>query len=119
MGRCMTKLPGGGLQFGEGMINCLVREFKEELNISINVEKHFYTTDFFQPSAFNSKQQIISVYYIINTEHPKRIPIKEERNSFNESIDGAQIFRWVNLNELTIGEFTFPIDQKVASILIE
>jgi len=28
----MTKFPGGGLEFGEGTIDCLKREFREECN---------------------------------------------------------------------------------------
>ena len=49
----MTKFPGGGMDFGEGTIDCLRREFREEcsgqeiLNIS-----HFYTTDFFKKLCF-------------------------------------------------------------------
>ncbi len=119
MGRSMTKLPGGGLQFGEGTIDAVKREFQEELGILVQVQKHFYTTDYFQPSAFNSKQQVLSIYYIVSTEKPGFIPARTERNSFDEIIDGAQIFRWVALKDLTIGEFTFQIDQKVASLLID
>jgi len=44
----MTKFPGGGLQFGEGTIDCIKREFREELGCEIGVLKHFYTTDYFQ-----------------------------------------------------------------------
>ena len=47
-GMLITKFPGGGLEFGEGTRDCLVREFKEELNLSVSVGKHIYTTDFFQ-----------------------------------------------------------------------
>ena len=67
MGQYMTKLPGGGLQFGEGAIDAVKREFQEELCIHIAVLQHFYTTDFFQPSAFNPKHQIISIYYLVST----------------------------------------------------
>jgi len=30
--RIIRKFPGGGLEFGEGILDCLKREFKEELN---------------------------------------------------------------------------------------
>lgn len=36
LGIFMTKFPGGGLQFGEGTIDCLKREFMEEMNIPID-----------------------------------------------------------------------------------
>src|SRR4051812_1097228 len=56
-GQRMTKFPGGGLQFGEGIVDCLKRECVEELGLEVNVQEHFYTTDFFQLSAFNPKHQ--------------------------------------------------------------
>lgn len=56
------KFPGGGLEYGEGMRECLIREWKEEFGWDITVEEHFYTTDFFQKSMFDSSQ-VISIYY--------------------------------------------------------
>ena len=117
MGKHITKFPGGGLEFGEGTLDCLRREFKEELNISITIDGHFYTTDFFQPSAFNNKQQVISIYYRVNS--PYTNGIETNNNMGNTPQDGTQIFRWIAVKDLTIGEFTFPIDQKVAGLIIE
>ena len=62
-GAYITKLPGGGLEFGEGTRDCLQREFREETGLEVSIGEHFYTTDFFQISAFNHKDQIISIYY--------------------------------------------------------
>src|SRR3954470_4995518 len=59
-----TKFPGGGLEYGEGLIDALKREFIEECNAEIEVLEHIYTTDFFVKSAFNDSQ-IISVYYLV------------------------------------------------------
>jgi len=53
-GNYITKLPGGGLEIGEGTRDGLAREFMEEANLKITVGDHFYTTDFFQISAFNN-----------------------------------------------------------------
>ena len=61
----ITKFPGGGLEFGEGPKDCLIREFKEELNLSIKVIAHYYTTDFYVNSSFDTNSQIISIYYIV------------------------------------------------------
>jgi ADP-ribose pyrophosphatase YjhB (NUDIX family) len=66
-GNYITKLPGGGLEIGEGTRDGLAREFIEEANIEVTVGDHFYTTDFFQISAFNNKDQIISIYYLVHT----------------------------------------------------
>ena len=65
-GDYFTKLPGGGLEFGEGTRDCLVREFKEETGLDVTVGDHIYTTDFYQPSTFRAGDQILSIYYRVN-----------------------------------------------------
>lgn len=47
-GEFFTKLPGGGLEFGEGTRDGLAREFMEETGITVTVGAHLYTTDFFK-----------------------------------------------------------------------
>ena len=39
-----TKFPGGGLQWGEGLIDCLQREMVEELGTQMEVHELFYLT---------------------------------------------------------------------------
>jgi ADP-ribose pyrophosphatase YjhB (NUDIX family) len=51
-GKRFTKFPGGGLEFGEGLLEGLKREFMEECNMEIEINSHFYTTDFFVQSIF-------------------------------------------------------------------
>ena len=118
-GHRITKFPGGGLKFGEGIIDCLKRECMEELSLDVEVKEHFYTTDFFQPSAFNPEHQVISIYYFIYAKDPERIDVKSKAFEFDEEQEGAQIFRWVELSTLTESEFTFPIEKKVANLLHE
>ena len=64
-GKYVTKFPGGGLQFGEGTIDCLKREMMEEAFQEVEVLEHFYTTHFFQPSAFDPTKQVMSIYYLM------------------------------------------------------
>ena len=67
-GNFFTKLPGGGLEIGEGTRDCLQREFKEETGLDVEIGNHIYTTDFFQISAFNNKDQIIPIYYWVHAK---------------------------------------------------
>lgn len=113
----MTKFPGGGHEWGEGIADTVNRECEEELGqIPVSIE-HFYTTDFFIASAFRETDQLISIYYKAILPHPEKIPVVENAFDFPEETDGAQVFRWIPLNEISPSHFTFPIDQKVAELL--
>jgi len=112
----MTKFPGGGLEWGEGTLDCLKRECREELGCEVEVIRHFYTTDFFQKAAFYKDQQLISIYYIVKNSTPLSITISKNKNAL-ERVENAQSFRWVALARLNADEFTFPIDKKVAGML--
>ena len=118
VGRMITKFPGGGLQFGEGTVDGLKREFMEELNLEVKILNHFYTADFFQPSAFDATQQVIGIYYLIESKLAGTITVEENKFTFANENNGAQSFRWVDLNKLFPDEFTFPIDQNVAKMLL-
>lgn len=63
-GENLTKFPGGGLEFGEGLLDCLKREFLEELNLEIKNLHHFYTQEEFVQSKFRENEQILTVYYL-------------------------------------------------------
>lgn len=116
-GNRITKFPGGGLQFGEGTIDCLKRECLEELGRDIDVKEHFYTTDFFQRSAFNEKHQVISIYYFISMKDSQNIAVKQIPFDFDHEEEGAQTFRWLDLDSLSENDFTFPIEKRVAERL--
>ncbi len=66
-GSYYTKFPGGGLEFGEGLIDGLKREFREETGIEIEVTSHLYTTDFFVESLYDlhADSQVIAVCVIL------------------------------------------------------
>ena len=116
-GLAFSKFPGGGLEFGEGTIDCLKREFMEELGAGVEITGHFYTTDFFQVSAFNKEQQLISIYYLVKNTSPLLIEIKDKKFDFEERVEGAQTFRWISIKELSVEEFMFPVDKKVSLLL--
>lgn len=113
------KFPGGGLEYGEGTLEGLKREFIEECNLDIEVLSHFYTTDFFVKSAFNDSQ-IISIYYLVRNLSPINFKIKTIAYDFDDdgTTDVLQAFRWIKLSELTEEDVTFPIDKHVAKMLM-
>jgi 8-oxo-dGTP diphosphatase len=107
-GRRIIKLPGGGLEYGEGTLDCLIREWKEELCLDIRVLNHFYTTDFFQPSAFGKKSQVISIYY--------RVEALEAPSALCNTVAGERSY-WLPLHEVHEATFTLPIDRIIGGML--
>ena len=115
-GMRFSKFPGGGLEFGEGLIDGLKREFVEECNAEVEVLEHFYTTDFFVKSAFNDSQ-VINVYYTVKNIAPLNLNFKTEPFDFDGEGDLLQSFRWISLDQLTEDDVTFPTDKYVVKLL--
>ncbi|MEY4279170.1 MAG: hypothetical protein RL377_1174 [Bacteroidota bacterium] len=123
-GNYITKLPGGGLEIGEGTRDGLAREFMEEANLEVTVGEHFYTTDFFQISAFNNTDQIISIYYLVHSDKTNSIVAKEKAFDFLPEqvadVKGtAEHLRWISLSELTEEAMTLPIDKVAIKMLLD
>ena len=121
-GSYYTKLPGGGLEIGEGTRDCLKREFKEETGLDVEIGGHIYTTDFFQISAFNKRDQIISIYYWVHSSDVSGLVTKTKLFDFEPhqiaNIDiESEVFRWVEWNELTEATMSLPIDKVVIQLL--
>ena len=117
-GRAITKFPGGGLEFGEGSLECLEREFYEELNVKIKVEEHFYTTDFYVASIFDPAFQVISIYYTVSTADKLDHHISTEAHAYKKT-GKTQSFRWLPLKQMRESDFSLVIDKKVAELLLE
>ncbi len=123
-GAFITKLPGGGLEIGEGTRDGLAREFMEEANLEVKVGEHFYTTDFFQISAFNNTDQIISIYYRVYSDKTETIVAKEKAFDFlpeqvADNTGTAEHLRWIYLNELNEEAMTLPIDKVAVKMLLD
>ena len=105
-GKLITKFPGGGLELGEGVADCLRREWMEELGLPIEVGDLFYINDFYQKSAYDDSQ-IISIYYRVsaNPHTPWRNLNPNERTY------------WMPLAGMEPEAFTLPIDRVVAGRL--
>lgn len=109
------KFPGGGLEFGEGTIDCLRREFKEECDLDIEVGEHFYTTENYVPSAFSSKVQVLSIYYFVSCKDLS--PLLKLSSKKQLSNHGDQELVWRNILGIKAQELDLPIDQLVMASL--
>ena len=117
LGMKMTKFIGGGLEFGEGPADCIIREIKEECGQEAKIIRHFYTTDFFQQGFFRDNYQVISIYYLVQFKDRINFKISTKSFDFPEMKNGNQSFRWKNILELTPDDVTFPIDKKVVELI--
>ncbi len=111
-----TKLPGGGLEYGEGTIEGLKREFMEECELPVEVIRHFYTTDFFVKSVFNDTQ-VINVYYLVRALAQPGFRTSHKAFDFEGGLEVMQSFRWVSLQQLEPAEMTFATEQHVLGLL--
>ena len=125
-GSYYTKFPGGGLELGEGTRDCLKREFQEEMNLNVRVEDHIYTTDYFQMSAFNPDDQIISIYYFVKALEPIAAPLRDKEFDFDEDQmkiykqnNEVETFRFIDWDNFSVESVTLPIDKIVAGMIKE
>jgi 8-oxo-dGTP diphosphatase len=123
-GNYYTKFPGGGLELGEGTRDCLKREFKEEMDLDVEVGDHIYTTDFYQISAFNPDHQIISIYYFARALQPITAPLRskvfdfdEKQMEMYEKTGETETFRFIDLEHFGPEAVTLPIDKIVAGMV--
>jgi len=123
-GSYYTKFPGGGLEFGEGTRECLKREFKEEMDLDVEVLDHIYTTDFFQMSAFKPEDQIISIYYYVKALEEIKVPLRDKVFDFDEQQlaiyrerNEIETFRFIEWEQFSSESVTLPIDKVVSDMV--
>jgi len=118
-----TKFPGGGLEYGEGILDCLHREAKEELGQDVEVLRQFYTSEIFQVSKFVPDDQIICVYYqccLPTNEQGRRLPtfrVSDQKCDFIEYREREESFRWQAIEALQEEDLSLPLDKLVVTRL--
>ena len=58
-----------------------------------------------------------NIYYKIRISKPFGFIISDKKFDFPQLIDGAQSFRWMDVEKLYADELTLPIDKKVVDML--
>jgi len=117
-GHRITKFPGGGLEFGEGLKDCLIREIQEEIGVDALDVEHFYTTDFFQQSAFHSSpMQVVSIYFTFHVAEPSAIPVVSEPFTGITGPGDQEVFRWLKVEGSREEDLSLPIDRAVWRML--
>ncbi|MBP8823461.1 MAG: NUDIX domain-containing protein [Flavobacteriales bacterium] len=111
------KFPGGGLVPGEGTHQGLQREIREELGMEVRDLRHFYTTDFFQPSAFHPQDQIISIYYRFMVDDPGSIV--DGAPAPGPEVEFEQKLHWIPLERAVETDVDLPIDRVVMRLILE
>ena len=112
---CFTKFPGGGVEHGEGILEALQREWLEETGTQLDKMQHYYTTDFFQVSAFNPIEQLISVYYKVSC---KADPLFYTKDESTPGQTKKLELNWQVLSDFKPELLTFPIDKEVSKKLL-
>ncbi len=102
-GDYLMKFPGGGLEFGESVLECLQREFAEELNVKIQNIEHFYTQEDFLVSRFRENEQLLSIYYLAEIVDESELLIMDPCIEKTE---------WISL-DTEENPFPLPIDKIV------
>ncbi len=108
-GEQLLKFPGGGLEFNEGVLDCLHRELGEELNVKIENLAHFHTQEDLVLSRFRENEQLLSIYYTADIVDETELLIMDP------CIEKAE---WVPLNAEE-NPFPLPVDQVVFRKLAE
>lgn len=108
-GEPLMKFPGGGLEYGEGLTDCLKREFEEELNVHIEIVEHLYTQEDFLVSRFKNNEQLLTIYYIVKIVNEEDFIILDP---CIEKID------WIEINTKE-NPFSLPVDKIVFEKLKE
>ena len=94
-------IPGGHVAFGELSSETLIREFKEEINADVKIERLVMVGESFWPWGDRPCQQI-SFYYEISLCDEKQIPLEGTFPAYDDfGIKRIDLeFSWIDLHKI-------------------
>lgn len=114
-GQPLVKYPGGGVEWGEGIREALVREFQEELQLEVAVGELVFFNEFPVVSAFDANVQVFSFFYRVTATGPMGFTAYPEVEVPDE--DGERAV-WVAKADLPGVPFTFEIEQEATKAFL-
>ena len=114
-GRDCTKLPGGGLEFGEGPEDCARREAMEELGQPVDLGPLVHVTGDFVRSTWRGEEQVLCHYYLATLPEAPAFRVADLRFDYEEGV--RESFRWVPLADVTESALTFGTDHAALAAL--
>lgn len=108
-GKPLIKYPGGGVEWGEGIREALVREFQEELQLDVAVGDLVFFNEFPVVSAFDPEVQVFSFFYRVTAVGPMSFATQ---NTVAVPDEDSERSVWVSKAELANVPFTYPIEQE-------
>lgn len=114
-GTIITKFPGGGLEAGEGIADCLQREFWEETGLTLESWQFFYVNENYVPSAFHQNTQVISFYYEVKTTSETAVGAPASPDALPKP--GELQLYWCARELLDLQPIELPIDRQVVKLL--
>lgn len=97
--------PGGGLNFGESIQQALEREFKEEVNCTIQVGKFLHLNEFLEPPL-----HAIELFYEVHLLEKPTLGLDPELSNESQLIHEL---KWYPLMEINSTEIFHPILNKI------
>jgi mutator protein MutT len=113
-GTFFTKFPGGGVEYGEGILQALKRELKEELKVNVLSNEFLFFNDFYQSSQFHADRQVTCFYYLVKCDTISHIGNEKYFIPFYMPQEKQ---RWKKITKLNSEDLSFPIDQKALEAL--
>lgn len=86
--------PGGGLQFGENVKECLQREFKEETGLRILVQEFLFVHEFLKPPL-----HALELFFLVNPLQGAPIPGTDPEMKENQMIDQVKYMSFEEISQ--------------------
>jgi len=110
----LQKLPGGGLELGEGMIECLDREITEEFEMWKPLTwKHHYVPTHCFASRFRPEEQLILNYFIADQR------VEEQHWQITPNDPNLLALKWLSLEPASAEWFTLESDRAAFMKLLQ